>query len=232
MRINPGLVYNIVMSSLTLKIIAVVTMLVDHVGFLFFPEEEIFRIIGRISFPLFAFLIAEGFIKTKDVKEYLKRLSIFAVISQVPFFFFERVAGLSGIHLNILFTLALGVLTLLVITKVRNLPIKILGVLGLLTLAYFGNFSYGVYGVLSILGSYLFLKNRKAGIVTLSVLPFLENIRLFLMNIIFLQFFAVFSLIPIYFYNGNQGPKISRLFFYWFYPVHMAVLTLIFIAIK
>ena len=152
MRINPGLVYNIVMSSLTLKIIAVVTMLVDHVGFLFFPEEQIFRIIGRISFPLFAFLIAEGFIKTKDVKEYLKRLSIFAVISQVPFFFFERVAGLSGIHLNILFTLALGVLTLLVITKVRNLPIKILGVLALLTLAYFGNFSYGVYGVLSILG--------------------------------------------------------------------------------
>lgn len=232
MRIKPGLVYNIVMSSLTLKIIAVVTMLVDHVGFLFFPEEEIFRIIGRISFPLFAFLIAEGFIKTKNVKEYLKRLSIFAVISQVPFFFFERVAGLSGIHLNILFTLALGVLTLLVITKVRNLPIKILGVLSLLTLAYFGNFSYGVYGVLSILGSYLFLKNRKAGIVTLSVLPFLENIRLFLMNIIFLQFFAIFSLIPIYFYNGNQGPKISRWLFYWFYPVHMAVLTLIFIAIK
>ncbi len=232
MHINPGLVYNIVMSSLTLKIIAVVTMLVDHVGFLFFPEEEIFRIIGRISFPLFAFLIAEGFIKTKDVKEYLKRLSIFAVISQVPFFFFERVAGLSGIHLNILFTLALGVLTLLVITKVRNLLIKILGVLVLLTLAYFGNFSYGVYGVLSILGSYLFLKNRRAGIVTLSVLPFLENIRLFLMNIIFLQFFAVFSLIPIYFYNGNQGPKIQRLIFYWFYPAHMAVLTLIFIAIK
>lgn len=220
------------MSSLTLKIIAVVTMLVDHVGFLFFPEEEIFRIIGRISFPLFAFLIAEGFIRTKDVKEYLKRLSIFAVISQVPFFFFERVAGLSGIHLNILFTLALGVLTLLVITKVRNLPIKILGVLALLTLAYFGNFSYGVYGVLSILGSYLFLKNRKAGIVTLSVLPFIENIRLFLMNIIFLQFFAVFSLIPIYFYNGRPGAKIPRLIFYWFYPVHMAVLTLIFIAIK
>lgn len=220
------------MSSLTLKIIAVVTMLVDHVGFLFFPEEEILRIIGRVSFPLFAFLIAEGFIKTKDVKEYLKRLSIFAVISQVPFFFFERVAGLSGIHLNILFTLALGVLTLLVITKVRNLPIKILGVLALLALAYFGNFSYGVYGVLSILGSYLFLKNRKAGIPVLSILPFLETARLFLVNIFFLQFFAVFSLVPIYFYNGNQGTKISRWLFYWFYPVHMAVLTLIFIAIK
>ena len=207
-------------------------MLVDHIGFLFFPEEIIFRIIGRVSFPIFAFLIAEGFIKTKNVNAYLKRLSIFAVISQIPFFFFERTAGITDLNLNILFTLALGVLTLLVITLVKNLPLKILGVLGFLTLAYFGNFSYGVYGVLSILGSYLFLKNRRAGVVTLSVLPFLENIRLFAMNIIFLQFFAVFSLIPIYFYNGKPGAKIPRLIFYWFYPVHMAILTLIFIAIK
>ena len=220
------------MSSLTLKIIAVVTMLVDHIGFLFFPEQAIFRIIGRVAFPLFAFLIAEGFLKTKDVKEYLKRLSIFAVISQAPFFFFERLAGEINLNLNILFTLALGVLALIFLAKVKNIFVKVIGVLGFLAIAHFGGFSYGIYGILSILGSYLFLKNRKAGIVTLSVLPLLENVRLFLMNIFFLQFFAMFSLIPIYFYNGKQGPKISRWLFYWFYPVHMAVLSLIFVIIK
>lgn len=220
------------MSSLTLKIIAVVTMLVDHIGFLFFPEEQIFRIIGRISFPLFAFLIAEGFLKTKDVKSYLKRLSLFAVISQIPFSIFESLGGNSVFSFNILFSLALGVLVLLIITKVKNMPIKSLAILAILALAYFGDFSYGVYGILSILGSYLFIKNRRAGITALSVLPFLETMRLFLMNIFFLQFFAVLSLIPIYFYNGNQGPKISKWLFYWFYPVHLLVLSLIFIAIK
>jgi hypothetical protein len=220
------------MSSFALKIIAVVTMLVDHIGFLFFPEEVIFRIIGRISFPLFAFLIAEGFIKTKNVESYLKRLSLFAVISQVPFFFFESLAGNNIFSLNILFSLGLGVLTLLIITKVKSMPIKILGVAGILALVYFVNLSYGIYGILSILGSYIFLKNRKAGILALSILPFLETMRLFLVNIFFLQFFAVLSLIPIYFYNGNQGPKVHRLIFYWFYPVHLAVLSLIFVIIK
>lgn len=220
------------MSSLTLKIIACVTMLIDHVGYLFFPEHIIFRIIGRIAFPIFAFLIAEGFLRTKDSQEYLKRILLFAVISQVPFLFFENLAGNQNFLFNILFTLGLGILNLLLITKTKNLSIKVLGTLAILTLAYFGKFSYGVYGILSILGSYLFLKNRKAGMVSLSILPFLENIRLFLSNIFFLQFFAVLSLIPIYFYNGNQGQKISRWFFYWFYPIHIFILSLIFVVIK
>lgn len=220
------------MSSLALKIIAVITMIIDHVGYLFFPEHVVFRIIGRIAFPVFAFFIAEGFLKTKNVNEYLKRLSIFAVISQAPLFFFDRLAGSSGLTLNIFFTLSLGVLTLLLITKIKNLPTKILGVTAILAIAHFGNFSYGIYGILSILGSYLFLKNRKAGTVTLSLLPFLETARLFLVNIFFLQFFAVFSLIPIYFYNGKQGAKISKWIFYWFYPVHLVILSLIFILLK
>ncbi|MEZ4103367.1 MAG: TraX family protein [Candidatus Paceibacterota bacterium] len=220
------------MSSLILKIIAVVTMAIDHVGFLFFPEEVIFRIIGRISFPLFAFLIAEGFQKTKNVNAYLKRLSIFAVISQIPFFFFEKSAGITDLNLNILFTLALGVIALMISVRIKNWPIKIFNIAIILAVAYLGKFSYGIYGILSIIGSYIFLQNKKAGLIGLSILPFLENVRLFLSNIFFLQFFAIFSLVPIYFYNGKQGPKISRWWFYWFYPAHLAVLVLIFLIIK
>jgi hypothetical protein len=207
-------------------------MLVDHIGLLFFPEHIIFRIIGRVSFPLFAFLIAEGFTKTSNVNKYLKRLSIFAVISQIPYMFFEMSAGITNFTFNILFTLALGVLTLLLMQKIKNLPMKILMIVAMLAVAHFAKFSYGAYGILSILGSYLFLKNRKAGMASLFVLPFLENLRLFLVNIIFPQLFAFLSIIPIYFYNGKPGEKISRWWFYWFYPAHMAILAVIFYIIK
>lgn len=219
------------MSSLALKIIAVVTMLVDHIGFLFFPEQIIWRIVGRISFPLFAFLIAEGFTKTSNINSYIKRLSIFAIISQGPYLFFEKMAGVTELRLNILLTLLLGIFVLLIISKVKNLIIKTIVILSALALAHFGEFSYGAYGVLTIMGSYVFLKNKKLGTISLSVLPFLENIRLFMMNILFLQFFAILSLVPIHLYNGKPGPKISRWWFYWFYPIHLLVLGVIFLII-
>ena len=59
------------LSSFWLKIIAVVTMVVDHVGMLLFPGNIMFRVVGRVSFPLFCFLIVEGFYHTKDIKKYL-----------------------------------------------------------------------------------------------------------------------------------------------------------------
>lgn len=232
MHILAGLSYNLKMTSLNLKIIACVTMLIDHIGFLFFPHYMIFRIIGRIAFPIFAFLIAEGFLKTKDVKKYIIRLSVFAVISQAPFYFLNKLAGVTGPHLNILITLVLGIFVLLLVTKVKNIFLQVLGILAILAFAYFFNVSYGVYGILSIVGSYVFLKNRKAGVATLAILPFIETARLFTLNIFFLQFFASLSLIPIYFYNGQQGMKISRWWFYWFYPIHMAFLCLIFVILK
>ncbi len=207
-------------------------MLIDHVGFLLFPEYDFLRFIGRVSFPLFAFLIAEGFIKTKNVNSYLKRLFIFGIISQVPFFIFDRLAGVQSFNLNIMFSLTLGVIALLLLTSTRNVFLKAFGIIGILAIAYFGQFSYGVYGILTIIASFIFLKRRSTGLTALSILPFLETVRLFFMKIFFLQFFAIFSLIPIYFYNGERGKKISRWWFYWFYPVHMLVLSGIFIILK
>ncbi len=220
------------MDSFKLKLIACLTMVIDHIGFLFFPEHIIFRIIGRISFPIFAFLIAEGYIKTSNRKKYLKRLSVFAVISQIPYMYFELLAGRQAFVFNIFFTLALALIALYFLTKPKNILIKILGVVGVALIAHFGNFSYGAYGILAVVASYIFLENRRAGIVSLSILPFLENIRLFMMNINFLQFPAVLSLIPIYFYNGKKGKDVSRWWFYWFYPGHLAILVFVFIALK
>lgn len=220
------------MDSFKLKLIACGTMVIDHVGFIFFPNQIIFRIIGRIAFPIFAFLIAEGYIKTSDRRKYITRLSVFGVISQVPFMFFELLAGRQEFILNIFFTLALGLLALFFLTKPKNILIKVLGVVGIALVAHFGHFSYGAYGILAVVTSYIFLQNKKAGTVSLSILPFIENVRLALIGVNFPQLFAVLSLIPIYFYNGLPGKKISRWWFYWFYPGHLALLATIFVIIK
>jgi hypothetical protein len=95
-----------------LKIIAILTMLIDHTGYLFFPHQMIFRTIGRIAFPIFAYQIAIGFQKTSSRKKYALRLFLFACISQIPYFWFNPKLDFEWGSLNIMFTLllALGVL--------------------------------------------------------------------------------------------------------------------------
>lgn len=132
-------------------------MIVDHVGVLFFSEELTFRIIGRLSFPLFAWLIANGAKHTKDMKSYLKRLFLFAVISQIPYqLAFGTVRG-GYAGLNIGFTLLLGMLSIGLVDSKNSMGLKITGVLVLSTLAQLLGGDYGAAGVLSILFFYIFL---------------------------------------------------------------------------
>jgi len=79
------------MSSFVLKIIAIITMFIDHVGYAIFGKFSFFNYIGRIAFPIFAFQISEGYSHTKDLKKYFLRLFIFAIISQVPFMLFGKI---------------------------------------------------------------------------------------------------------------------------------------------
>lgn len=73
------------MSGTALKLLAVLTMIVDHIGAVFFPDLIILRMVGRLSMPIFCFLIIEGFRKTSNQKRFLLRLGLFALISEVPF---------------------------------------------------------------------------------------------------------------------------------------------------
>lgn len=91
-----------------LKVVAMVTMLIDHIGYLFFPSMMIFRTIGRIAFPIFAYLIGVGYDHTSSLKKYILRLFIFALVTQIPYSFFNRGLTFEPYNLNILFTLALG----------------------------------------------------------------------------------------------------------------------------
>ncbi len=218
------------LSSNALKLIACATMVIDHVGFLFFPEQILWRVVGRISFPLFAFLIAEGYRHTSSVKRYGTRLFIFALISQMPFMTFLSAAG-SQVELNIFFTLCAG---LVAIAAVARLPLRfsIPSVILICFAAELLRFDYGAYGVLTILASYLFLTRRKVGAVLLMLLPFLDSAVEFAMGIYFVQFSAVLSLPLVAAYNGERGRHLPRGLFYWFYPVHLLLLSAMWLLIQ
>lgn len=79
------------MTSFMLKIIAIITMFCDHLGYAIFEKFSFFNYIGRLAFPIFAFQISEGYAHTKSKKNYLMRLAMFAVVSQVPFTLFRTI---------------------------------------------------------------------------------------------------------------------------------------------
>ncbi|MBU3142605.1 TraX family protein [Clostridium sp. CF012] len=95
-----------------LKLLALVTMLVDHIGYMYFPNEILLRIIGRLAFPIFAYQIAIGYSRTSNIKKYVLRLSLFALITQIPYCFFSPDIKFNPIHFNVLFTFlaAIGLL--------------------------------------------------------------------------------------------------------------------------
>ncbi|MDF2673199.1 MAG: conjugal transfer protein TraX, partial [Clostridiales bacterium] len=86
-----------------LKILAMVTMFIDHVGYMFFPGQMLYRTIGRLAFPIFAYQIAIGYSKTSNLKKYVERLFIFALITQIPYSFFNSELSFNPLHFNVLF---------------------------------------------------------------------------------------------------------------------------------
>ena len=98
------------LNSLHLKLLAVVTMLIDHMGFTLFPHAVWMRAVGRLAFPIFCFLIAEGCAHTHDKKRYAGRLLLFAVLSELPFNLMCSGQWLSWNYQNVLWTLLIGAL--------------------------------------------------------------------------------------------------------------------------
>ena len=100
------------MSSFALRLLALVTMLIDHAGLALFPRVSAFRCIGRLSFPLYCFLLAQGCRHTRDLRAYARRLLLAACLSEIPFdlLIFGRTA--CGVEQNVLFSLLLGLLAI------------------------------------------------------------------------------------------------------------------------
>ncbi len=209
---RPGL------SSFGLKLIAITAMLIDHVGAALFPQYPILRIIGRIAFPIFCFLLVEGFMHTHDVIRYIRRMGIFALISEIPFdlLFYGRI--LDGMHQNVFFTLFLGLIMLYYLTKQYPAFFNFLMVLLFMLLAEFLRTDYSSMGLLIILCFWAF-RGKKVW-MCLSV----AAVNIFLQG--YIQVFAVLALPLILLYNGEQGPRMKYVF-YLFYPLHLLLLFVI-----
>lgn len=148
------------LNSFQLKLLAVILMTIDHIGAVFFPKVTLLRKIGRIAFPIFAFLLAEGFFHTSDVKKYIRRLGILALVSEVPFdLLFYGVPLYLG-HQNVFFTLFLAAEAMYWMNESYNPFTKVLIAVSAMLLADVLRTDYVSMGIILIFAFY-FLRNRK-----------------------------------------------------------------------
>lgn len=206
------------LNSYHLKIIALLTMIIDHFGVMFFPEVIWFRIIGRIAFILYAFMLVEGCIYTSNIAKYKSKLFLWALISEIPFDLVLYKTWVSFESQNIFFTLLIGVLGIEFFMKNNNTFLRCLvAILGMI-IALLLKVDFSWYGV-GLIYSMYFLRKWSFGKYS-AVLQSLSTIYSFFFVT---QIFAFFGLIPIYLYNGKLGKKIGNIY-YSFYAIHLIIL--------
>ena len=233
------------MPGSTLKIIAIITMLIDHVGagllgrilnsegivdalekgqqlsaadMRLFSLYSFMRMVGRVAFPIFCFLLIEGFEKTRNRKKYAMRLGIFALISEIPFDMCFNGKVLELGYQNVFFTLFFGMITMIVCRMIeeeleagwkRSIVCIVATVSGMI-LATLCKTDYSWIGVLCIMMLY-FTRNNKVRQTIAGCLCFLWELT------------APIAFIPIHFYNGKRGLSLKYVF-YLFYPLHLLVI--------
>ena len=244
------------LSGSTLKMIAIVTMLIDHVGAailgrillnssymeiassgdmqamvswlqenaVLFYSYTITRMIGRVAFPIFIFLMVEGFEKTSNRRKYAMRLGLFALVSEIPFDLAFNAKVLEFSYQNVFFTLFIGFLVMMMVDFINkkdwNIVLKVIldgivivaGAMG----ADLLQTDYGATGIICIMAIFLFRKH-KVGQIVAGCVAFLWEVT------------APLAFIPIGFYNGKRGWKLKYVF-YAFYPVHLLIIYLICMA--
>lgn len=203
------------LNHFTLKIIAIVSMVIDHIGYVFFSSQSAFRAIGRISFPIFCFLIVEGFFYTRNHLNYLIRLAIFAILSEIPFDLAFRHTLFDWQHQNVFITLSLGLISIFCIEEMNKYRRFIFPLFLTWAAAYFAHCDYGLGGVLLICMFYT-TKNSPGTRLILCALILYVFFGTF-------ELYGLFALIPIALYNGEHGPN-AKMIFYWFYPLHLLIL--------
>lgn len=219
-----------------LKWIALIAMVIDHIGLLFFPEENVFRVIGRISFPIFAYLIAEGSFKTRNRKRYLIRLWFFALLAQVPY-----MIAFDIMELNILFTLFAGLLlihlgwsyAMLIFVFLIWFPIPISygwwGVFLIMMFATFRKKAEGDYYEEGKIARFMPKSTALTHIVLTAFLSVFTCLYVWIDGMPTYQLFAVLGIaMSLFFPQIKQTAYLEthKYFFYIFYPAHLIVLAI------
>ena len=214
------------MTVFSLKLLALFSMICDHLGYIIFDKVSFLNMIGRLAFPIYAFLLTEGYIHTKNLKRYLLRLFIFALISQIPFMLYINLFN-NNFTLNIFFTLFLGLLSITIFNKSQNKILGFLCSIVIIVISQLIHCDYGWFGVSIILLFYLFKNNKLYMNTSIMFLIFtFYLIKYFKQpNIlyIYLLISTLFSLIFINLYSGKKGKNI-KYFLYLFYPLHLLIL--------
>lgn len=235
-------------NSLALHIVAMIFMFIDHAWATVISGNMWMNFVGRLAFPIFAFMTAEGFFHTHNFKKYLKRLFILAILSEIPFNLMMNGSITDVFHQNVIWTFIISLLCLKWLDSVRNKDqnnaLKVLKYIGISFLGFLiGTITmvdYSGTGVLTVILFYFFhgrgWKNKLVQLFGMYIINFIliQNMDLPL-QILGHEFFfptqgfAIFSLIFIWLYNGKQGPhnKYIQYFCYAFYPLHILILSLI-----
>lgn len=233
------------MTAFTLKLIALTAMLIDHMGAVFpdyFPFW--FRAVGRLAWPIFAYLLAEGFRHTKASEKYLLRLLAFALISEIPFdlALYKQVNFIA--NTNIFYTLFLGGMAICLYERMKErrnwqTMAVITAILPTAILAEILSVDYGGMGVLFIFAMYA-IKPKKLRLIAMGAFALSQFIPLAAAYPLGIELrWEYFLMIPfalatvplIALYNGKRGIK-SKWLFYIAYPAHLAVLAAIAVMIN
>ena len=221
-----------------LKLIACITMLIDHFGHAIVPNlpvpymVELYyacRILGRLAFPIYCFLLVEGMHHTRNPRKYILRLGIGILLAELPFdILFE--GGFTWAYQSVMVTLTLGAIMLLCMRKTEKKGVKLLLVIPFTVLAELAKCDYGGWGIAMIAVFGLF---DGAGLQTLGLLLVngcMESARVPILGIpVSVQLFAVLAMVPIALYSGRKlsHSKTLQWAFYLFYPVHLLLLWIV-----
>lgn len=230
-------------TSFSLHIMAMVFMLCDHLWGTIVPGADWLTCIGRLTFPIFAFMIVEGYFHTKNLRKYVKRLFIFAILSEIPFNLAMGSRLFYPIHQNVLwsFLISIGLIHWNEKVKEKQLWKRVLVIIASICIGYIGGIITFVdfynAGILIVLAFYYFRGKKWWCYLGQFLCLWYINFEMlggysYEVNIfgeihfIARQGIAVLALIPIWLYKGRQGyhSKKMQFFYYAFYPMHLLIL--------
>ena len=220
-----------------LKLIAICTMLIDHMGYTLFPGVMWLRCVGRVAFPIFCFLIAEGCVYTHDRKKYALRLLVFALLSEIPYNLMNSGMIWDPYDQNVLWTLLTGALVCWLIDWAlkKCTPLSFVLTGAAMVAAYWlleaFRTDYGGWGMLLVAAFYGVHRAPSGAVVKMIAQAF--GLAFFSIGVmggyLSIELWSLAALVPIWLYNGQRGfsHKAVQYGFYAFYPVHILILSLI-----
>ena len=222
------------MSSFALRCLALFAMVCDHAGLALFPDIGAFRCVGRLAFPLYCFLLTQGYLHTRNRLAYGRRLLMLALVSEIPFDLLIFARPVCAAEQNALFSLLLGMMALYAADTLKDRPVQAwLAVMAVCVCAMAANVSYGWLGPVLCLAAYFGRNNRLRMAMYIAGALLLYTFSLALSDVaaswVLVSLCAPLALIPMLLYSKKPGPRsrVLSFLFYAAYPLHLAALVII-----